>query len=305
MSKRSLQLVATFIAAPATRFEAGVIAAALRAAGVADSRLQWLDAGLALDAFFCAAEADIPELVREIEVALGPCAVDVILQPVGRRRKALLVADMDSTVIAEECLDELAKIVGVGKEVATLTAKAMRGEIEFEDALKTRVALLKGVPVTTIEEIVARLTPNPGARALVGGMRAHGGYTALVSGGFTLFAVPIAARLGFDAAFANTLELEAGRLTGRVVAPVQGASAKREILVRLREAGGLPSHATVAVGDGANDLDMLGEAGLGIAYRAKPIVAAKAHARLNHASLAALLYAQGFAHATRGEESEG
>jgi phosphoserine phosphatase len=293
MSKSAVELVATFAAAPGETFTLDVAARALAAAGADSFGTRWLGAGVALDLYFTAADPP-PSLGPLIEHALGEWPVDVIVQPLGSRRKALLVADMDATIIAQECLDELARTIGQGEKVAALTAAAMRGEIDFEAALTTRVALFAGVDVATVEEIVERLTPNSGAQTLVATMRAHGAHTALVSGGFTLFAAPIGRRLRFDEVFANRLEIDRGRLTGRITPPIQGAEAKGEVLTFLRDARGLSRDATLAVGDGANDIEMLGLAGLGVAYHAKPQVAAKARARLNRADLTALLYAQGY-----------
>jgi phosphoserine phosphatase len=293
MSKSATELVATFVAAPGETLTLDAAGQALAAAGVDSFQTRWLGAGVALDLYFTAADLP-PDLGPRMEQALGERPVDVIVQPLGFRRKALLVADMDATIIAQECLDELARTIGHGEKVAALTAAAMRGEIDFEAALTTRVALFAGVDVATIEELVERLTPNSGAQTLVATMRAHGAYTALVSGGFTLFAAPVGRRLRFDEVFANRLEINHGRLTGRITAPIQGAEGKGEVLTSLRDARGLSREATLAVGDGANDIKMLGLAGLGVAYHAKPQVAAKARARVNRADLTALLYAQGY-----------
>jgi phosphoserine phosphatase len=218
-----------------------------------------------------------------------------VVQPLDGRRKRLFLADMDSTMIGQECIDELADCVGLKAEVSAITERAMRGEIAFEPALRERVALLKGLPASVVDEIIEkRITLTPGGRALVQTMRAHGGYACLVSGGFTLFTGPIAARIGFDEHRANRLILNGGRLAGLVEEPILGREAKLATLLELRERLGLGAHDTMAVGDGANDLAMLGEAGLGIAYRAKPAVAAAAHARIDHADLSALLYVQGY-----------
>src|SRR4051812_31794689 len=203
---------------------------------------------------------------------------------------------MDSTMIAQECIDELADYVGLRSEVAAITERAMRGEIAFEPALRERVALLRDLPVRAVDEILAeRITLMPGGRTLVATMRANGAYTCLVSGGFTLFTGPVSARIGFDEHRANRLSVEKDRLAGRVEEPILGREAKLATLVELRERLGLAREDTLAVGDGANDLAMLGEAGLGVADHAKPAVAATAHARIDHGDLTALLYIQGYA----------
>ncbi len=198
-------------------------------------------------------------------------------------------------MIAQECIDELADVVGLRDRVAAITERAMRGEIEFEGALIERVALLAGLRVEAIERVIeTRITPTAGARALVATMRAHGAHTALVSGGFTLFTDRIAERLGFHESRANKLVIEKDALTGAVAPPILGREAKRAALEELRAAHGLARETTLAIGDGANDLDMLRAAGLGVAFRAKPKVASAAHARVDHADLTALLFAQGF-----------
>jgi phosphoserine phosphatase len=198
-------------------------------------------------------------------------------------------------MIEQECIDELADVVGIKDRVAAITERAMRGEIAFEPALRERVALLKGLSVGVIDGLIRdaiRLTP--GGRTLVATMRAHGAFTCLVSGGFTLFTGPIGARLGFDETRANRLDVADGHLTGQVVEPIVGAEAKRSSLIELREWLGLGAAETMAVGDGANDLPMLAEAGVGVAFRAKPRVAEAARVRIEHGDLTALLYLQGF-----------
>ena len=242
-----------------------------------------------------------PEAAAGLEAALRDALagepIDVAVLPAGpHRRKRLLLADMDSTMIGQECVDELADTVGLRAQVAALTERAMRGEIAFEPALRERVALLRGVPVGVVDSLVAeRLTLTPGGPTLVRTMRAHGARTLLVSGGFTLFTGPIAARIGFDEHRANRLGVADGRLTGLVEEPIVGREAKRAALAEWRGRLGLDPAATLAVGDGANDLAMLEEAGLGVAFRAKPAVAAAAHARIAHGDLTALLYLQGIA----------
>ncbi|MBM3578238.1 MAG: phosphoserine phosphatase SerB [Alphaproteobacteria bacterium] len=259
-----------------------------------DAGHDWLAEDLAVDAFLSGAGHDLADLRARLQVAVADDPIDVIVQPTMGRRKSLLVADMDSTMIGQECVDELADLVGLREHVAAITERAMRGEVDFESALKERVALLEGVTLAQIETLLTRITLTPGGRQLVRTMRANGAHTALVSGGFTQFTEPVAARLGFQETRANLLEIADGALTGAVVAPVLGREAKRAALVELREQQGLPRDATLAIGDGANDLDMLREAGLGVAFHAKPKVAQAAAARIEHADLTALLYAQGY-----------
>jgi phosphoserine phosphatase len=240
-----------------------------------------------------------PQLAEAEQVARALVAdrpIDVALVPLAHRRKRLLIADMDSTMIEQECIDELADAVGIKAEVAAITARAMNGELDFPAALRTRVALLRGLPLKRIEEVRReRITLAPGGRTLVQTMKTHGAFTSLVSGGFTLFADWIAKRIGFDEAMANTLEFDGGALTGAVVEPILGRAAKLERLHALAGAHDIPLAATLAVGDGANDLDMIGAAGLGVALHAKPVVAAEAPVRIDHGDLTALLYLQGYA----------
>jgi phosphoserine phosphatase len=290
MSKAG-NLVATFVAGQGTTLYEATVARALSAAGLAGP-LDWLAPAQAADVRFEGGELAAHRV--RLKTALEGESVDVVVQPEASRRKRLLVADMDSTMIQQECIDELAALIGIRERIAAITERAMQGEIDFAAALEERVALLAGVRLEDIDALAAELTPTPGARALVQTMRANGARTALVSGGFTQFTRSIAARLGFHETRANNLEIEAGALTGRVRPPIQGRESKRAALVELRDAEGLPTEATLAIGDGANDLDMLREAGLGVAYRAKPKVAAAAHARIDHADLTALLYAQGY-----------
>ncbi len=237
--------------------------------------------------------------VAAVRVALrGPMAdqqLDWCLQPLEGRRKRLLVADMDSTIINVECLDELADFAGLKAEISAITERAMRGELAFEGALRERVAMLRGLPVTALAAAYdERVRLNPGARTLVRTMAADGARCLLVSGGFSYFTSRVAAAAGFHAERANTLGEAAGALTGLVGDPILGREAKLAALTEEAAALGLPLSATLAIGDGANDLAMIEAAGLGIAYRAKPIVAAQADARIDHADLTALLYFQGY-----------
>ena len=242
--------------------------------------------------------ADIPvdgaprmDLVR---AALGGAAIDAIPTQSEGRRKSLLIADMDSTIITGETLDELADFAGLKQRIAAITARAMNGELDFKAALRERVAMLRGLPVDALEKTWQRIQLTEGARELVATMRAHGAFTALVSGGFTFFTGRVAAMVGFDLHRSNVLLDDGATLTGRVAEPILDRDTKLDTLTRLAAERGLPMSATLAVGDGANDLDMLRAAGLGVAFRAKPIVAAEARARVEHADLRALLFAQGY-----------
>ncbi len=258
----------------------------------------WLNPGEAWQAIFAPAEDNsLDTLAGDLATELGsrPIDVNVVRASSAERRKRLLIADMDSTIIEQECIDELADLLGIKARVAEITERAMRGEIAFEPALRERVALLAGIDTSTIERIIAeRISISPGADQLVATMRANGAHAALVSGGFTLFTTRIAEALGFDSHHANTLQIESGRLTGKVADPILGREAKRERLIRLSNRLGLDRHETLAVGDGANDLAMIEAAGLGVAYRAKPAVAALADARIVRGDLTALLYLQGY-----------
>ena len=250
---------------------------------------QWVEEGKACDLRLDRAEGARAALEGLIS------GVDVVVQHEEGRRKRLLAADMDSTMIGVECIDELADYAGVRAEVAAVTERAMRGELDFEAALDARVALLRGLDAAAIDRCrEERVTIMPGARTLVRTMRAHGAYALLVSGGFTRFAEPVAAAIGFDAVAANVLDLDGGRLAGTVRKPVVGAEGKRRALLGAAARLAIPPADALAVGDGANDIAMLKEAGLGIAYRARPAVAAAADARIDANDLTALLYAQGY-----------
>lgn len=245
-----------------------------------------------------ACEIEAPKAADPVAAArsvIGNRPVDVALVPAAGRRKQVLVADMDSTMIEQECIDELADAVGIKAEVAAITERAMNGELDFEQALRTRVALIKGLERAAIEEIRReRITLAPGGRALIHTMKAYGAYTSLVSGGFTFFADYFAKRIGFDEAIANVLEFDGERLTGTVASPIVDKSTKLHRLQALAAERNLPMTATMAVGDGANDLDMIKAAGFGVALHAKPHVAAQAGIRIDHGDLTALLYLQGF-----------
>lgn len=286
-------LVATLVSAHGQALVDEALLARLACAVPGTSRTAALHGAIAADLF--ADGTDARKLEADIRIALDGAPVDVIVQPEAGRRKALFLADMDSTMIGQECIDELAAYVGLKDLVAAITERAMRGEIAFEPALRERVALLKGVPLSVVDEIIReRITLTPGGYELVHTMRANGAYTALVSGGFTVFTGPISTTIGFDEHRSNVLLARDGILIGEVADPILGKQAKLDSLIELRGRFGLSATQTLAIGDGANDLAMLGEAGLGVAFRAKPAVAAAADARLEYADLSALLYAQGY-----------
>ena len=289
-----MSLVVTLISNPADpALDSTVIEGAL-ALLPSPGRAQWLFNEVAVDIPFESHE-DIPTIEHRLREARGDLPFDIVVQPQAARRKKLLLADMDSTMIGQECVDELADFAGLKASVAVITERAMRGEIAFEPALRERVALLKGLPVSVVDEVLKdRITLTPGGRELVATMRAHGAYTCLISGGFTLFTNAVAAMLGFAENRANELVVEDGKLTGEVREPILGRAAKLATLIDLTEAFDLDDIDTLAVGDGANDLDMIRHAGVGIAYHAKPAVAAAAAARIDHGDLTALLYAQGY-----------
>lgn len=253
--------------------------------------INWLNHGIACEI----QEPRAPD-ARAIALDLiGKAPIDVAVVPAKARHKQLLIADMDSTMIEQECIDELADAVGIKAEVAAITERAMRGELDFEEALRTRVGLLKGLARTTVEAVRReQITLTPGGRALVSTMKAYGAYTALVSGGFTIFADYFARRIGFDEATANTLEFAGEVLTGTIAPPIVDKDTKLAKLNALVAERGLAPAQTLAVGDGANDLEMIRAAGLGVAFRAKPAVAAEADVRIDHGDLTALLYLQGY-----------
>ena len=255
---------------------------------------QWLFDEVAVDIPFTGSD-DVRAIEHRLHAARGDLPIDIVVQPQGFRRKKLLLADMDSTMIGQECVDELADYAGLKAHVAAITERAMRGEIEFEPALRERVALLKDLPVSVVDEVLAkRITPTPGGRELVMTMRASGAYTCLISGGFTLFTHAVAARIGFQENRANELGVRDGKFSGEVAEPILGRAAKLATLIELRESFDLDEIDTLVTGDGANDLGMIQAAGLGVAYHAKPAVAAAAAARIDYGDLSALLYAQGY-----------
>jgi len=288
-----MAFVATLIANPSNPVLAPAIAEKA-AAAVSASGLYWLADGVACDiALKDGSDLDASEAaLRNVIVGLP---VDLAIQQAETRRKAFLIADMDSTMIGQECIDELAAEVGLKDKVSAITARAMNGEIAFEPALRERVALLKGLPITVVDEVIAkRITLTPGGLELIATMKAKGFYTALVSGGFTVFTSKIAATLGFDENRANILLEQDGLLTGEVAEPILGKQAKVDALLDITARLGITPEDTIAVGDGANDLGMLGIAGSGVALHAKPTVAAQAKIRIDHGDLTALLYLQGY-----------
>jgi phosphoserine phosphatase len=261
----------------------------------------WLSEGEACEIGFEVDDGDnelgLPGILAENirEEVIGNRRIDIAVVPDEHRRKKLLVADMESTIIEQECLDELADYVGLRARISDITARAMRGELEFETAVKERVELLKGLDAGVLDKLYAeRVTVARGAEALVRTMSKHGAWCALVSGGFTFFTERVAKRLGFHEHQANTLEIKDGRITGRVTEPILGREAKLAALERLAAARAVQAEETMAVGDGANDLAMIKAAGLGIAYHAKPLVAAEAGAVIQYGDLTALLYLQGY-----------
>ncbi len=291
-----MDLVATLVSNPDTQsVDSGLVAHA-RAALPRDQVVQILNEGVAFDVLF-ASEAGRSEAAYEAELreAVGDAPVDILVQPVEFRRKRLLVADMDSTLIGQECVDELADVLGLKPEVAAITEQAMRGDIDFAPALRKRVGLLAGLDVGVIQDLLEmRIHLTPGARVLVQTMRAHGAYTALVSGGFTAFTGPIAEKLGMHEHRSNILDVANGKLTGTVQEPILGKDAKRQRFLELMQERGLKREETMAVGDGANDLPMIEAAGLGVAFHAKPVVAAAARAKIAFGDLTALLHFQGY-----------
>jgi phosphoserine phosphatase len=290
-----MSFVATLICHPANPALDSTVLDGARALLPSAQPAQWLFDEVAADIPFGDGSEDIGVISQRLRAAREDLPIDIVVQPAIARRKMLLLADMDSTMIGQECIDELADFVGLKAHVAAITERAMRGEIAFEPALSERVALLKGLAVDVVEKVIReRITLTPGGRELVATMRAHGAWTCLISGGFTLFTEAIAAKIGFQENRGNELVVRDGKLTGEVTEPILGRAAKLATLIELREAADLDNIDTLVVGDGANDLDMIGEAGLGVAFHAKPAVATAAAARIDYGDLTALLYAQGY-----------
>jgi phosphoserine phosphatase len=296
-----MSFVATLICNPANPALDSTVVDGARAILPSPGAAQWLFDEVAVDIPFDGRD-DLRTVESRLRAARGDLPIDIVVQPRAFRRKKLFLADMDSTMIGQECVDELADYAGLKARVAGITERAMRGEIEFEPALRERVALLTGLPVGVVDEVLQkRITPTPGGRELVATMRAHGAYTCLISGGFTLFTNAVAGMIGFQENRANELIVRDGKLAGEVQEPILGRAAKLATLMELRESFDLDDIETLVVGDGANDLSMIQAAGLGVAYRAKPAVAAAAAMRIDHGDLTALLYAQGY----RRDEFEG
>jgi phosphoserine phosphatase len=288
-----LSLIAAPAKSPLTEADVKQARRCLAEAGADAGAADWLADGEACEFAFAGADPD--RAVQQARDRLAGRALDVNVVPAEGRRKALLLADMDSTLIEQECIDELAAEVGRGAEVAAITRRAMRGDVAFEPALRERVRLFEGHPAELATTVLAtRITLRPSAAALVATMRASGAYTALVSGGFTVFAESIGRALGFDEARANRLLVEAGMFTGEVMSPVLGADSKESVLEELSARLRLSLSETLAVGDGANDVAMIRRAGLGVAFRAKPKLKAEADAVIEHGDLCALLFLQGY-----------
>jgi phosphoserine phosphatase len=293
MAASVLTLIATATARADTQRVATAVATALAAAGARPGAPDWLEPGAVCDMFLDGLQP--AAAARAARAALPPAgAFDIVVQPAARRQKRLLIADLESTVIENEMLNEMADLVGLRDRVAAITRRAMNGELDFATALRARVALFAGQPADLVLEAARRIRITPGAEALVRTMKAAGGRAILVSGGFHVFARAIGETLGFDRAHANRLAIAGDKLTGAVREPILDAAGKRAVLLKSAAELGIDPAETLAVGDGANDLPMLGAAGLGIAYRAKPHVRAQIRTRIDHADLSALLYLQGY-----------
>lgn len=290
-----MQSVLTLIAPEAALLSdriVGEVRAALNTLGAETGQPVWLCDGIAADIGFEMIAADQAEAAARDVTGAAP--IDVIAQESASRRKKLLLADMDSTIVTGETLDDLAAHAGLGDEIAAITARAMNGELDFKEALRERVGMLKGLAAETLESAYRQVELSPGAETLVRTMAAAGAHCVLVSGGFKYFTSRIAARCGFHADLSNEFVIEDGKLTGAVVEPILDKDVKLKTLISRATEHGLSLAETLSVGDGANDLPMLKAAGLGVAYRGKPSVRAEAPARLDHADLTGLLYAQGY-----------
>lgn len=278
---------------PLTEAEVNSVVDALQSQGAIVESVDWLAENKACDIFF--AVLPIADARRSLEELLAPVPFDAVTQSSHERKKKLLISDMDSTMINQECVDELADFVGKKEHVSAITERAMNGELDFKDALRERVALLEGLDEATLQQCYdERITLMHGARQLVQTMAANGAQCILVSGGFTFFTQRVSEAVGFHADEANILEIKNGKLTGKVSEPILDKESKVNALEHYRQEAGLDLHSVLAVGDGANDLPMLQRAGLGIAYHAKPTVRAQAHAAIDACTLESLLYIQGY-----------
>lgn len=282
--------IATLLANPArANLDRAAVESLRDAWGGGDTH--WLSPGVAAEF----ALDRMPENRWQLWQGLQAIGVDLVVQLANRRRKAMLLADMDSTMIEQECIDELGVMAGKGAQIAAITARAMNGDLDFEAALNERVSLMQGLPEAVITDVLKnRISYRAGGQTLIATMKANGGFAALVSGGFTAFTAPVAAHLGFDEQRANRLLVSCGKLTGEVARPILGRDAKVAALHEIAARLGLTAADVMAVGDGANDLGMLGVAGAGVALHAKPTVAAQCDIRINHGDLTALLYIQGY-----------
>jgi phosphoserine phosphatase len=291
-----MKSVLTLITDPAhVELDDGIVGearAALNGLGAETAPPDWLSTGEACDIAFSGPPPDQAEAA--VSLGLEGWPVDLIAQDADRRKKRLLIADMDSTIVAEETLDELAEFAGCKDKVARITERAMNGEVAFRDALAERVALLAGMDAAILDRCLARITLNPGAETLVRTMRANKAVTALVSGGFTTFTTHVREQVGFEVDRGNRLGVDGGKLTGAVLDPIVTKDVKKETLIELAGKHRIPMAETLAIGDGANDLPMLLAAGLGIAYHAKPVAAENARARIEHTGLTSALFAQGY-----------
>ncbi len=297
-----LPRIATLVAAEGESLTAPALprnlAEALGALEVRTEAWRWLEPGRVADVPLVGS-ASSPALAEALREALGTARIDLAVQPEMLRRKRLLLSDMDSTLIGQECIDEMADFAGCGKEVAAITERAMRGELDFEAALRARMQLLRGLPEAVLEQVwQERIRVTPGAATLMATMARLGAHCVLVSGGFTHFTERLRVRLGMEAQFANRLEVAEGVLTGEVLPPILGKEAKHQVLLAQALHLGISLTETLAVGDGANDLPMIEAAGLGVAYRAKPVVEAAASATIRHGDLTVLLSFQGIARNT-------